>query len=82
MIDTKGQAMDTDKLLNAVHDKQLIQFRKDLDAARLQNSLFIYRLLHIIEVASLTRESNPAMQEIMAIAAGKNDAEMIEKGIV
>jgi hypothetical protein len=74
--------MDTDTLLNAVHDKQLIQFRKDLAEARQQNSLFMYRLMHIIEVASLTRESNPAMQEIMAIAAGKNDAEMIEKGIV
>lgn len=71
-----------DQLLNAVHDKQLIQFRKDLDAARQQNSLFMYRLLHIIAVASLTRESNSAMQEIMDIAAGKNDAEMIEKGIV
>lgn len=81
MIDTKGDTMD-DKLLNAVHDKQLIQMRKDMDELTKNHSLYMYRLLHIIEVASLTQDTNPAMKEIMAIAAGKNDAEMIDLGVV
>lgn len=71
-----------DQLLNAVHDKQLIQLRKELREAQQQNALFMYRLCHIIEVASETREANSDMQQIMDLASGSRDAEMIESGIV
>jgi hypothetical protein len=62
--------------------RELCQCKKSIQIMNQQHSLFMYRLMHIIEVASLTRETNPAMQEIMDIAGGSRDAEMIESGVV
>lgn len=73
---------DVEKLLNDTRDRRMAELEKKLKEVTLQQQLFMYRLCHVIEVASETRETNPAMQEIMELAAGSRDAEMIEKGVV
>jgi hypothetical protein len=74
--------LEVAQLLSDTNARRIKSLETKLEATERQNALFMYRILHIIEVASLTRETNPAMQEIMDLAAGKNDAEMIEQGIV
>jgi len=74
--------VDVEKILNDTRDRRMAELEKKLRETEHQNQLFMYRLLHIIEVASPTREINSGMQEIMDLAAGSRDAEMIESGVV
>lgn len=74
--------VDVEKILADNSARRIKELETKLQSVDRAHQLFMYRLLHIIEVASLTRENNPAMQEIMDLAGGKRDAEMIELGIV